>query len=353
MEIFRNRHHKDIWFFILGVVVILSFLFTVISQKSQNKLDVYTESDKVEKQPIAEEEELEIASYIHTDKEHHYSIEIPEDWEQVTQDGYDTFIHSASGSSIQVQIKEYDPSVNILNAETVSTQVAEEGYTFVSFEKTDNASYELRYQDLKKSTYDYIERTYWDLDQVITLKCIFNDQNYEKILPYFEKSLASFAWDPQNSIPEGYAIYYSEGIHCEFGFPAEWELGESNGAVCAVDPNSGATETATAQSYTSYLDNVTATDITNLLSSGYNNFMLKSFDTSHEMASAVFTHVIDNVQYTNQTYLFADGQNLVMLSFDYEQGLIDETVPETCAGLFRSFAPDLTEETTDSAHESN
>ena len=43
--------------------------------------------------------------------------------------------------------------------------MAENGYTFVSFEPLENNSYDLRYQDMKNSTYDYIEAvSYTHLD---------------------------------------------------------------------------------------------------------------------------------------------------------------------------------------------
>ena len=338
MRNYRYHRDKGIWFKILGGILVLSFIFTIVAQQQQKKLDVYSETDKVEKKQDVEEEAPEIATYIHTDAENHYSIEIPEEWERVTQDGYDTFIHSASGSSVQIQVKDYDPAINNLTAETASTQVAENGYTFVSFEPLDNNSYDLRYQDMKNSTYDYIEEAFWDREKSITLICVFNDQNYEKIIPYYEKILSTFAWDMQDPIPEGYRLFFSEGANCEFGLPATWELGESNGAIYATDSETGASLTANAQKYTSYLDDVTATDITSLLNRGYDNFMLKSFDTSHEKAVAVFTHIVDNVQYTTQTHLFADGETLMLLSFDYEQGTMEDSIPETCAGLYRSFA---------------
>ena len=161
MRNYRYHRDKGIWFKILGGILVLSFIFTIVAQQQQKKLDVYSETDKVEKKQDVEEEAPEIATYIHTDAENHYSIEIPEEWERVTQDGYDTFIHSASGSSVQIQVKDYDPAINNLTAETASTQVAENGYTFVSFEPLENNSYDLRYQDMKNSTYDYIEEAFW------------------------------------------------------------------------------------------------------------------------------------------------------------------------------------------------
>ena len=335
-----DKMKKNPWMVIIVAILILSFLFTVVSSKiQQDTLDVYSASNKVETDTgTSEEKQAEIPTEIYTDGEYGLSVEIPTGWESVTQDGYQTFIHKASGASVQLQIKEYIPSVNTISPESASVAVAENGYTFVNFTKTGNASYDLLYQDQKNTVYDYIEHTVWDRSRIITLKCVFRDENYEKIMPYYEKILSSFSWKQETPIPEGFYLYYAESLNAEFGILEGWVFGESESAVYALDESSGASLSVTALQSQESLDGLTATDATKLLKSGYSNFMLSSFDTEAGHASVVFTHIKDFIQYTCRTEIYANGEYLTFIAFDYEKGMFDESIVDTCIELYRDFS---------------
>ena len=86
---------------IIGVIVILSAIFTIMSKKDQQNLNAYTKSDKVSQEDTDEdkEDDLDIDMSVYTDNKVGFSISVPSDWNQVTKDGYPTFIHSASASS--------------------------------------------------------------------------------------------------------------------------------------------------------------------------------------------------------------------------------------------------------------
>ena len=324
---------------ILGVIVILSMLFTIFSQKGQDKLAVYQDSNKVETKDSKDEEseKLDVDTEIYTDNEHHFSLSIPKDWEQVTKDGYPTFVHSASASSLQVQVLDYDPAVNNESQTTLSAKIADDGKTFVNFDKKTTSSYELMYQDFQNSTYDYIEEVYWDRDNIIKLVCTFNDKNYEKIKPYYELILNSFAWQKTNEIPEDYAMYYNDQAGFEVMMPATWTLGASGNAVVATDGDTGASETLMMTDSTSYFDSVTATDMAKILNTGQSGFMMNSYDNSKETATAKCTYVIDNVQYQEVVYGYATGKAMYFVTFDYEAGAVSDDTIELCGKSFRTF----------------
>lgn len=101
MRIFHSYHNKSPWMLIIGVIVILSAIFTIMSKKDQQNLNAYTKSDKVSQEDTDEdkEDDLDIDMSVYTDNKVGFSISVPSDWNQVTKDGYPTFIHSASASS--------------------------------------------------------------------------------------------------------------------------------------------------------------------------------------------------------------------------------------------------------------
>ena len=322
---------------VIIVVMLLAGVFTFISQKNLDKLSVYNESDKVEEQEVQKDQGKDIDMSIYTDERNGFSLSIPSDWQQVTKDGYQTFIHAASGSSLQIQVLEYDPSINNVSADTLSTEIAASGKTFSGYTRNTTSSYELLYQDYQNSTYDYIEEVYWDRSKIIKLICIFNDENYDRILPYYKKIIESFSWKRQSEIPEEYYLYYSQTGDFETAIPATWTMSQADSAIVAMPEEGNAALSVTVTENSSYLDSVTATDISSMLKNGKSNFIMQSYENSKEQAIVKYTYVANKVLLNGATYIYANGTYLYFLTIEYESGAIDESMPETCASLFREF----------------
>ena len=342
----RNLRKKNPWIFIIIAIVVLSFIFTMINQHRQkDKLDVYTQENMVVQEDLArenEQQELMIETQIYTDSLYHYSIEIPKDWVQTIENDSISYVHKASGSTIRLETYDYDPRINNVTSEGISAQIAGDGKTFVNFTRKGDSCYEVTYQDKKNSVYDYIEEVFWDRSSIIRIICIFNDMNYEKILPYYQKSLESFSWDPQDEIPIGYALCYIENENFEFGYPDTWVLGTSTNAIVATDNTSSLS--LTKQECDFDLSSLTATEMSHIVSQNKQNVMMNSFTTSENEAAATLTYVSNNVQITENYYIFYDGSNLYCLAIDYEKGMLDENIPPTIASLFRSFNERKTED---------
>ena len=75
----RFQKGQNPWLFIIGLIVILSMLFTIFSQKKQETLPVYTRSDKIQREDSKEDQEIKFDTVIYTDEEHHLSMEVPSD----------------------------------------------------------------------------------------------------------------------------------------------------------------------------------------------------------------------------------------------------------------------------------
>ncbi len=333
---------------IFGIAIILACIYTIYSQYTNTKtLEVYSESNRVEEEEIAETVDTDIETEIYTDSENNLSIAIPVGWQQVTKDGYPTFVHSESASSLQIQVMDYDPEINNITEDSISLTVADNGYTFISYSRLDNSSYELLYQDYQNSIYDYIEYVTWDRNKIVKLYCVFNDENYTKIIPYYENSINSFAWSKESEIPEGYYIFYDAYDEFEVGMPSDWNVGTADYAIVSMDPNSNASLTITMSGYTGTVSDMGSVDVSSVTSSGKNNYIMQSFDAYGENGVVRATYVVDNVQMQNVTYIDTDGVNIYFLDFTYEYGSIDEALPEICAGMFRSFVDEDSSEKTE------
>ena len=341
----KYQKGKNPWILGLGILLIMSILFTKCSSGEQNKLNVYTESDVISTEQEITTEEKKIDTFTYEDNTYGFKVLIPSEWEMVTKDGFDTYIHTPSASSIQIQVKEYDPNINSCNAESLSEEIVNNGYTFINFARLTNTSYEISYQDKQTNAYDYIEDVYWNKNCIVILKCTFNDINYEKIYPYYKKILNSFSWTNEDTIQEGFLLYYSEIADFEFGIPSNWYISASGNSIVAMSEDNLAQMTVSVQEYTDNLSNFTATDMTNLIKYGKNAFMLKEFNNNYVSAVSTATYT-NGDSMTNKTYLYANGFFLYSIQFDYYTGSIEDTVPQSCAALFREF---LTEKTTQNA----
>lgn len=320
------------WFFIGGGIIFLSILFTMCSKNKQNTLDVY-DGDVISTQEITTEN-LNIETITYENSKAGFHMDVPADWTKVVKDGCDTYIHAASSSSIQIQILPYDSAINNVNQELLSSSIVQDGFTFVNYNRIDTSSYEIMYQ--KNEIYDYIEEVKWSRDYIVKMICIFNDENYSKIYPYYDRIINSFAWDTDNIIPTNLFLYYSEYGDFEFSVPYGWTFGNTNTSFVAINNDNTAQITITVSERTDLLTNLTATDITNYLNNNKNSFMLKDFSTSATSATAT-AYYNNGTASTNKTYLFANGQYLYSLQFDFFNGSIDDSVPDLCASYFREF----------------
>lgn len=133
-------------------------------------------------------------------------------------------------------------------------------------------------------------------------------------------------------------MYYEENTKCQVLFPESWAVAVAENVISATDEQSGATEALSLMQATKELSEITATELTPLLRQNKNNFILNQFDNQKEKIVATCTYVLNNVQYHEDVYLFSANGIYYFLTFDYENGMIEESIPETCADSFKIFS---------------
>lgn len=319
------------------LVIIIALIMTILGRgKADDNLASYTQTDRVETvDGTTSTSETKIDTFIYTDSENNFSVSIPKDWKQATEGNIQSFVHQATGTAVLISVLDYDSSVNNQTAETLAANITQNGYTYVNYNKVSNSQYELIYQDMKNSTYDYLEEVYWDRTKIIKMLFVTNDEYYDTMLPYFQEIMNSFVWSKTSEIPEGYYIYYNESGDFELLVPDSWTTGTSSNALVGYDENSGASFTVTLNEYSDKLSNITATDIVNLYKGSKDNFIMSQYNTSEKEVTAKATYISDNVQMTEEIYMFTNGKYLCSIVFDYEAGTIDESLCSTCGSYFR------------------
>lgn len=190
---------------------------------------------------------------------------------------------------------------------------------------------------MSDNTYDYVDDVYWSRDYVVTLQCVFNDQNYKKILPYYDKILSSFQWTTKNTIPEDISLQYIQSLNFETGIPSSWSVSQADNAIVAMSQDNNASETITILNSATSLTNITATDFSSVLKNGKNNFILGDFSASSDKVTASYSWSDNTQNYIGKAYCYSDGKQLYLICFDYIENSISEDLPDNCCKLFRSF----------------
>ena len=338
-RMFENDPIKCI---IIGIVI-FSVMFMLISTHKSRGLDVYTDSDRVEEHESTEEKKKEsnIDSFTYTDEENHFSIDIPQGWNKINNDGVTSFVHPESGSTLQLEIKDYDPNINMHSEGEMSSAVAESGNTFLGFNYITSSHYELIYQTVGNTIFDYLDEVFWNTEKEVHLKFICDDQNYEGIKEYYDSILNSFQWgkDANGVIDNNYVVYYNSHYGFQFAYPGTWTPGTTDSTFYATDEGTGNSITVYAVPYTESLDKITPIDIMTTINPGGENFAIRSYTNNNGHGHLQCDLNDGTNQHARDAYVFADGINAYFLVFDYTE--LDTKVMDKCAEYFKSFAQEL------------
>ena len=181
------------WPFILIGSMLILFL---VSATKQENLDVYTGGNSTYTVESESETNKKVISNTYMNSLINLSMQIPDSWQHITKDGYDTYIHSASASSIQIQVMSYYPMVNNATVDSLSESYNTRGMEITEFQFLSDNSYYLIYQSKGLSGItDYIEYVIWDRQHVAKIVVTFNDENYDKLKDELWYCLDSISWD--------------------------------------------------------------------------------------------------------------------------------------------------------------
>jgi len=254
-----------------------------------------------------------------------YVIGIPEDWKRVIKNGYETYVHSATATSVQIQISKYTPDILLVSGESESARLLSENYILYSFQKYDATTYSIIYQkDNSNNTKTiYIEMTYFDREDIVRVVYTVNSRHYEQMSNVITAIIDSFVWDKSNPFPSGMGLYYSVYGNYEFAYPSDWIIGTSGNAYLVQDEKTGATISIVAvQNSVSYKD-YSKLDYTNYTSKSRNNFLLQTYNATDNIIYAQSTYTIDNTPMILTQYLLTSGTYEYAITFETPRSAFD------------------------------
>lgn len=325
-------HTRRNAFVIIIVIVCVIAGFIAIVQ-GQTPLPAYVDSASPAPTQTPEPDDIELEPFL--DEASGFTMMVPADWTRITQDGFPTYIHAPSSSSIQIQVMDYYPQINTATAETLQSALSAEGKSLVNFYWADNSSYICMYQGINSNTdlIDYIDLIYFDRSFVVKVKYILPDQYYTKLEQAILATVDSVSWNQPDPIPDSMNLYYSEFGDFEFGTPIGWTSAIQNGVYYASQTETGATLTVTAAESAITYENVTQLDYVQIVSAGKTGFTLTAYSADDSLIYGMGSYWYEEQQYIFVQYLMASGSYEYSLTFEcpaatYEsiRSLVSESV---------------------------
>ena len=329
------------WFLIVAGVMLAIFLTIATGNKT---LDVYTGLDRDDSgRVIEQEEETEkpFDSQAYVNPTVGLALQIPTGWTYVKKSGFDTFVHSATGSSVQVQVMEYYPMVNNATAESLYQTYAEMGLELTEFQQLGDSSYYVVYKgNAMDGVTDYVERVMWDRDHVVKIVFTFNENNYESLQSEIWGCFDSAQWPGENPIAEGVFLHYSPYGDFEFGVPSGWTLTQpdENYFYAALD-GANASMSAEVLEDSTLMSNFSQVDYANYVGNGRSNFALTQFQQDDSSIYAEGTYYVGDVQMSLMQYYLANGVYHYVVTYECPTEIGEEIIPigRNAVGMTRVF----------------
>lgn len=315
-NLFRNlRRVFGRFWYLFAIAIMLAVFMTVATNK--DGLDLYTNGPSTYTVEPESESEKQVNSVTYRNKEVEMTLSVPEGWDYVLKDGFDTFIHSESASSIQVQVLNYYPQVNNVTQQSLSESYAIQGKAVTEFSFISNNGYYLIYQTQGISGItDCIEMVQWDRLHVVKLAVIFNDIYYDKLKDEIWYCIDSMSWQYESPIPEEYVLYYQIDGDFEYAVPSGWVTGMSGDTLYASDSTTGSFMTVNVLDDVSSVENISQLDYVNFLSSGKQDFVLTQYSQTENTIYGEATYMQDNTMVSLMQYYIANGTYHYILTFE-------------------------------------
>jgi hypothetical protein len=318
----------------IAIVIILSTLFAgiyMIFSASKSNLPSYVD---LPPPPVETTITPPPETFEHIDNEYRLSIMVPDGWQKIIKDGFNTYTHR-DGSMLQIQTLDYIPSLNMVGEETAANDVAAIGGNLGGFSRLSADSYVIAYESDGAA---YLELSVWDRITSIRVRFVVPAEMYEKYYDTMIYCLDSFYWEKEDPIPDGFMLYYNEFGDCEFGLPLNWSGAvTADGVYAATNPEVGSVMyiAVTDSPYTFH--DVSQVQYAEVMGENRQNFILRSYANDGTNISAEAVYNVGNTEYALIQYRTSTGAFQYSFSFECPMDYINQELPtfQTAVGLFR------------------
>ena len=299
----------------VAVIISMSILALIIQMSNQSR-DVYTGTEST---VPTQTERPHTKLKLYEENELGLRYGVPEDWTQVVKDGFKTYIHQPTATSLQVRIEDYIPELLIWNEDTAHAYAQRQGGDLTSFYWNDANSFSLiynKYQDKQERTTAFLEMVQFDRLHCITMSVSVMAEYYDSMSDIIDDVMESFYWEKPAPWPDGTYVYYSEYGAFEFAYPASWNVGTTDNAYIAQDPETGGVMSIAVSESDATYQGVSQIQYVQFAGETRNNFALSTFAADDNIIYAVGTYYSGDQEVVLVQYLLASGRYEYAITFE-------------------------------------
>lgn len=332
-----EKRRVSYWVPIAIVIVLISLI--VVYTSSQEQQNVYQGEENT---APTESKAESIALETHKLDQINLSYGVPADWTKVIKDGKLTYIHVASTSYFQMEVKEYTPELVTISQDYAMSELNNAGMTLISFQWSDNTTFIVLYSkgmDESDATY-YVDTVTFDQQHYVHASYSFPGKYYERIMPIITAMIDAVKWDKEKPYPTDMTMIYNGTGMVEFSFPSAWQAGIKDNVLYAQDSSSGLSVSYIINSSTVTYGNITQLDYMKWASSGRSNFALQSFNCTVSQIDTVATYYSNNQKMVLVQRMIATGSYEYIISFEVPQSTYkdQQTTIDTLLSLVKIYS---------------
>lgn len=324
-----EKRRVSYWVPIAIVIVLISLIVVYTSSQEQQNVYQGEETTAPTKETVAD---IPLETY--SLDQINLSYGIPEGWTKVIKDGILTYIHSASTSSFQLEVKDYNPELLTISADYAMAKLNSNGMSLINFQWSDNTTFVVLYSkgmDDSSATY-YVDTVTFDQEHYVHTAYSFPGKYYERIMPTITAMIDAVKWKKEKPYPTNMTMIYNSGAKAEFAVPTSWKSSAKDNVLYAQDPQSGMTVSYIVNESKVTYGNITQLDYMKWASSGRANFALQTFECSVNKLDAVATYFTNNQKMVLVQRMIATGTYEYIISFEMPQSIY-QNQQETISSL--------------------
>jgi hypothetical protein len=246
---------------------------------------------------------------------------VPEGWRQATIRGNTSFVHE-NGTLIQLQISEYAPQINMMNADNTQWEVESNGGRFHDYVQLNNSSVVYSFNINGVETIQYYT---WDRAAIVGLNFAVHEELYEHYFSTFMRIIDTLKWEKQHPIPDDFIMLYNEFGNFEFGVPATWSTAlTEEGIFLATQPETGAVMYVNVVINDTSYEGVSQIEYTNFIGHGRGGFILREYYNDARSIYAEATYTSGGRQYVFLQHMISNG----MYHYTFTLETPEEHIPE-------------------------
>lgn len=290
---------------IIFLAIALLLVGFVVSNKNTS-LAEYKEPPTVE---VEETKSYSTTLYL-TDN---FSIPYPTGWTPVNDGNICQFIDTATATTIELSLRQYTPSLNILNEPSVASNLSNNGYELSKFTKLSNCCYRAEYH---KDRVAYIETVYWDYNNMYTVLGKYKPEYYNSVYDLITYCSDHFEWKG-NIIPLGYHVNYYPDKGFAPTIKDSWGVTEDESTVYINDSEFGTYIEITTYNTAEDYSDVTQLMLTEYSSIGKENYIQSSFSNTGDKITSVATYTINGEKVEQYQYHIATGERQYKINIEF------------------------------------